>query len=135
MLGGAPIPSLPKGLFKEGSESAAEFDALAQFLLSIFLPWRESEDGETELDFDFNCNGLIQLLSSWDSIGNSDVIRQRLRHMLNVIVRKSRNKHHELSGQEWRASNSDWWHELEENEKKQIKTSWSQECQKPILRT
>ena len=38
--------------------------------------------------------------------------------MLNIIVRKSRNKHHELSGQEWRASNSDWWHELEENEKK-----------------
>ena len=75
MLGGAPIPSLPKGLFKEGSESAAEFDALNQFLLSIFSPWRESEDGETELDFALNCNGLMQLLSSWDSIGNSDVIR------------------------------------------------------------
>ena len=72
MLGGAPIPSLPKGLLKEGSESAAEFDALAQFLLSIFLPWRESEDGETELDFDFNCNGLIQLLCHWDRIKNGN---------------------------------------------------------------
>ena len=82
------------------------------------MPWKESAAGETELDFEFNCNGLIQLLSCWDSAENGDIIRQRLRHLLNIVVRKSRNKQHETAGQEWRASNSDWWHELEENEKK-----------------
>ena len=47
MLGSAPVPSFPKGLFEAGSESAADFDTFAQCLLSIFLTWKESAAGET----------------------------------------------------------------------------------------
>ena len=82
----------------------------------MFIPWKftsisTSENNNTSLlnlDFEYNYNGLRNLLNSWNLSKASLINRQRFICIQNIIFRNNRNTKFEEISSLWRSRNTDW---------------------------
>ena len=112
MFGGGPIPSFPN-VNKQNNKDIVEIERkeklllLCQYILATFTPWKLNNEGKLQLLFEFNVNGLLNCLNSWNCSKCNEVNRQRFRYIQNLLLITNRNSKFEDIITQFRAKNAD----------------------------